>query len=330
MGRSEARIAIAIWQDQDFLALPVEAQRMYLFLLSQPDLSHCGVIPLRTSWWSSSAAGLTAKAVCDALLILEKTAPPFVIIDKETQELLVRSLVRRDRILKQPKMIKPLGQALSGVGSKALRRVLATEIRRVLDLGDEDVIHPDLHETAESMVKHLESPGGYPIRYPIGKAIRYPSRYPQGKGQGLKPLPPSPEVPPVTTPGGVVTSPRVSPADAGKCQGKTREGKPCSFNAYENGYCGRHDPSPKGEDPEFGRFWQFFPLKKAKRAALMAWEAAERRGMDKAEVVRAARRYASDPKRDPEYTCHASTWLNQERWNDSAQTSDGSEGFWDR
>ena len=36
MPRTEARIFTSIWNDRDFLALPPGAQRLYMFLLSQP------------------------------------------------------------------------------------------------------------------------------------------------------------------------------------------------------------------------------------------------------------------------------------------------------
>src|SRR6202035_235613 len=101
--RSEARIFTSIWADPAFLALPQAEQRMYMFLLSQPDLSFCGVLPLRERKWARSAAGLTVQGVRDALTALTRTAPPFIIMDVDTQELMVRSLMRRDKVLKSPK-----------------------------------------------------------------------------------------------------------------------------------------------------------------------------------------------------------------------------------
>lgn len=306
MARSEARIAIAIWQDQDFLALPVEAQRMYLFLLSQPDLSHCGVIPLRTTWWAKSAAGLTAKAVCDALLILEKTAPPFVIIDKETQELLVRSLIRRDKVLKQPKMIKPLGQALSAVGSKALRGVLATEIRRVVDVQDEDVIHPDLYWTAESMVKHLETPGGYPIRYPKTKNEDRVSDTHRGRGRGR----------------GALTGTPVNVKDdlrLGKCQGITvSTGSPCKLDAGPDGFCPHHDEgnARQAELAEFAAFWEIYPNKTGIDSARKSWMAACARKRNPRAILDAARKFAEDPRRDIRFTPKPANWLDEGRYDD--------------
>ena len=113
MPRSEARIFTSIWKDGDFLALPPGAQRLYMFLLSQPELSYCGTMPLRTSRWAPKAAGLSLADIERDLKELEGSAyppanpvqpapgpeplrSPFVITDSETGELLVRSLLRRD------------------------------------------------------------------------------------------------------------------------------------------------------------------------------------------------------------------------------------------
>ena len=61
MPRTEARIFTSIWGDPDFLALPGSAQRLYMFLLSQRDLTYCGVMPFRPSRWAGKAAGLTER-----------------------------------------------------------------------------------------------------------------------------------------------------------------------------------------------------------------------------------------------------------------------------
>jgi len=43
MAREFAKIKASIWQDDDFRALPVEAQHLYFVVLTDPDLSYCGV-----------------------------------------------------------------------------------------------------------------------------------------------------------------------------------------------------------------------------------------------------------------------------------------------
>ena len=71
MARSEARIFTSIWKDPDFLALSPSAQRLYMFLLSQDDLTYSGVMPLRERRWASKAAGMTVTDVEQDLKALE-------------------------------------------------------------------------------------------------------------------------------------------------------------------------------------------------------------------------------------------------------------------
>src|SRR6185503_5407043 len=98
MPRSEARIFTSIWEDDDFTILPPSAQRMYLFRVSQPDLSYCGVISLRERRWSKSARGMTVDEVRANLELLSQElhggAAPMIVVDEDTEEVFVRSLIR--------------------------------------------------------------------------------------------------------------------------------------------------------------------------------------------------------------------------------------------
>jgi len=140
MARSEARIFTSIWTDPDFRALGVPQKFAYVFLLSQPDLSHCGVLPYRPKRWAQVLPDQSIKEVERSVGGLQSSKPPFVLIDTETGELLIRSMLRRDGMLRSPKMIKPVIGALMEVQSALLRETLALELQRTIDEG---VIHPD-------------------------------------------------------------------------------------------------------------------------------------------------------------------------------------------
>lgn len=123
MARTHGRIMTQIWSDPDFLALPPEPQRLYLFLLSQPDLNQAGLLPLRARRWAQKYAGGSAASVRDALEALETAR--FVVVDEDTEEVLVRTFVRNDGVYKQPKvMLRALADATA---------IESTEIRRVWD-----------------------------------------------------------------------------------------------------------------------------------------------------------------------------------------------------
>lgn len=75
------------------------------------------------------------------------------------------------------------------------------------------------------------------------------------------------------------------------------------------------DAAQPKEPPEFAEFWSAYPRHTARPAAVKAYRAArKRKATHEAIMVGLARFVASCP--DPQYTPHASTWLNQDRWND--------------
>jgi hypothetical protein len=77
-------------------------------------------------------------------------------------------------------------------------------------------------------------------------------------------------------------------------------------------------PEPK-PDPHTGftEFWDTYPRKSGKAKALKAWPTAVKKVKGNHQTItEAARCFRDDPNRVDQYTPHASTWLNQERWND--------------
>lgn len=187
MARSEARIFTTIWQDMQFLALSEAAQRLYLFLLSQPDLSHCGLIALRERRWARSAAGLTADRVTAALKELD--AARFIVIDEDTEEVLIRSLIRRDEIWRQPNVMKSAREAAKLIESPHLRFSLLEELRRIPSEEASDLARRVLGEFMEDLAKGSGNPSANPSGNPSQEGSDQPSATPsadpsQGKGEG--------------------------------------------------------------------------------------------------------------------------------------------------
>ena len=65
----------------------------------------------------------------------------------------------------------------------------------------------------------------------------------------------------------------------------------------------------------FVSFWNVYPIKVGKGAAIKAFEKAIRT-TDADIIIKGAQRYKLDPNRVPGYTAHAATWLNAQRWLD--------------
>lgn len=126
MARGHGRILASIWEDSDFIDLDPAPQRMYLFLISQPNLNHAGLLPLTLKRWSRKAKGLTVDEV--ERVLAELAARRFVVIDEETEELLIRTFVRNDGVWKQPKVMAAMVSGAQEISSPALRRALLAEM----------------------------------------------------------------------------------------------------------------------------------------------------------------------------------------------------------
>ena len=72
------------------------------------------------------------------------------------------------------------------------------------------------------------------------------------------------------------------------------------------------------EMTSFEEFWKLYPRKQAKGSARAAYLKALKK-VDHETIMAGVRLFANDPNRQDEFTAHASTWLNQERWSDEAQ-----------
>lgn len=70
---------------------------------------------------------------------------------------------------------------------------------------------------------------------------------------------------------------------------------------------------------DFEAFWRAYPRKSGKLAAGKAYATAIKRGVDPQIMLAAASAYAASPGRDPDFTKHASTWLNAGCYDDQIE-----------
>lgn len=129
MARSYARIMTAIWRDVDFLALTERAQRVFLLLVTQPDISAAGTLPLRARRWASYAKDSTGAGLAEGLKELEQQR--FIVADKTTEELLIRSFVKWDGGYGNRKRVPVILSAAVDVTSDVIRKALRIEFEKV-------------------------------------------------------------------------------------------------------------------------------------------------------------------------------------------------------
>lgn len=131
MARAHGRILTTIWSDPDWVALSQGAQRGYMLLLSQPKLTLVGLLDYLPSRWARLADDSSLASVEADIAELE--ASRFVVVDRNTDELLVRTLVRHDITAlangkANSKLVLGMWRAWTGIESRHLRHVAAQEI----------------------------------------------------------------------------------------------------------------------------------------------------------------------------------------------------------
>lgn len=144
MARTEGRIFTSIWSDGDFRKLSHGAQWLYVALVTQPDLSPCGVLPDIPSRWARLTSDVSARQA--AKWRDELVQARFVMVDPDTGELLVRSLVRRDGGLDSPNLTVAIARAFGAVHSVFLRERIVEEFQKAFPKGVREGLRERLDE----------------------------------------------------------------------------------------------------------------------------------------------------------------------------------------
>ncbi len=301
MARSEARIYTDIWEDGDFLALDSPSQRLYMFLLSQPDLAHSGVIPLRERRWARKTTNCTTSEIEHALKMLEGH---FLVVDWDTEEVLIRSLIRRDRIFRQPNVMRAAIDHVPLVQSGRILNAIGTEVARIRHENTELSVHQEaaLADMEKALADRLKAVSGNPFRNPSADPT---PEVPGVRGDTTDlsngfPVPRSPD------PGSADALLPLAPlAETATAEPKTKKKR-------------RQDRPDPEADPDFMTAWQAYTRKDNRAGAYDAWVKARNRATV-AEITDGIRRFvAYEIARGTEikYLPHLATWLNQDRWRD--------------
>lgn len=170
MGRSHARILTTIWRDPDFVATPADAQRTYLLILSQPTVSFCGVIAYTPTRWAALSPGTTAKSIARTVDELERRR--FLVVDRTTEEIWIRSFVKNDGVLKGgPKILSAMWKDYEAINSSTLRRLFYEALPPDLQEGVSDTPCDTPSDTPSDDESVAPSDAdGIPHRMPRGRA----------------------------------------------------------------------------------------------------------------------------------------------------------------
>lgn len=129
MAREYAQLRHDLWNDDDWLDLTVPAQHLYMTLLSDARLTYCGV----TSWHPGRIAQRSAENPTNATFLAaqELSYAYFIVVDEETEEVLIRSYLRHEPILKNPRLAVTMANDHATVGSRKIRAALVFELQRL-------------------------------------------------------------------------------------------------------------------------------------------------------------------------------------------------------
>lgn len=170
MAREYARIRISIAGDDDVEDLTPMAQWLYFrVLIADSTLSHCGVADWRPQRLLGKARGLTLATILDAAAELERAR--FVLFSPDTEEVLVRSYVRTEELLRNPKFAVAVRDAYLAIASRSLRAAVVSEIRRERDE------HPEYsswtHAISRDAVEYLlGAKGSDQVPHPVAFGIQ--------------------------------------------------------------------------------------------------------------------------------------------------------------
>lgn len=128
MARTYARVKVNVWNDGAFRALSMPAQHLYFTLITDPELSYCGLADWRPRRIAAkSGAGLVEVVEMAAVELIEAR---FVVVCEDTEEALVRSFLRHDGVLQNAKLAVSASNAIGAIGSLAIQRVVIHELKR--------------------------------------------------------------------------------------------------------------------------------------------------------------------------------------------------------
>lgn len=186
MARGHGRILTSIWEDEDFINLEEQDQRFYLFLISQPNLNHAGLLDLTLRRWSRKSRGLTVSELEKRITVLDEAR--FIVVDDDTEELLIRSFVRNDGVWRMPKVMGAMVSGALEISSKRLQRALIAEMDRIPleELNDQPAKlrngteGPSIRQQVADHIDTLRRAFGDPTPDPSRRGSATPSATPSG------------------------------------------------------------------------------------------------------------------------------------------------------
>lgn len=129
MARDRANLRIDLWADEDWRKLSMGGQHLYMLILSHSTLNYAGVADWRPGRLAALTAGRTTEDIRRDAQELSEAC--FIYTDEQTEEVLVRSFLRHDGVIKHPRLHVSMAKDYAGISSDAIRAYVAFELQRL-------------------------------------------------------------------------------------------------------------------------------------------------------------------------------------------------------
>lgn len=272
MARDHARVSLSVWADDDWRDLSPAAQHLYFVLLTQPTLSYAGVADWRPARIRALASQWTGAIFDRAARELARNL--YIVVDEDTEEVMIRSFVRHDGLMKQRNMAVSMVRAYEATASKGIRGVFVHELARLRE--DE----PELAGwvSCEHLLENRSfDPADYPTGYPGNDHEVDPSIDPSVEGQPKGEPSPSVDGCPTPTPSPTPSPHSPLPAPAAQEPAQARKRATRIPDNFEPSPAVRASMAAKRPDVdlelETEKFRDFWAGKPGKDGTKLDWDA---------------------------------------------------------
>lgn len=129
MAADFAQIRTDMWSDDDWRACTMPAQWLYMALMTHGTRNYAGVAEWHPGRLSKLANELTPKDVF--LAGAELAEGRFIAIDEESEEVGIRSFIRHDGLMKNPRLAVSVAKAYASTASNLIRGMIVHEVGRL-------------------------------------------------------------------------------------------------------------------------------------------------------------------------------------------------------
>lgn len=305
MARTYAKVALAIWADDDFRRLSVQAQALYFKLLTSPTLNPAGVADWRPKRLAMLTGGQTPEDVERAASELARAL--YIVVDDDSEEVLLRSFIRHDGVLKNVKVTSAMMTNYAAIASTDIRGVLVHELQR---LYKEDPGLSGWTLARERLTDRALDPAELSPYSPQNQALS--DTPPDTPSHALSDAP-SHALSDTPSDG---VSEALSDTPCHILQPTTYNLQPTTSSVQTAAIATVEGRKTRHTYPaDFEAFWKVYPRRQGKRKAAAAFKRAKQRAPLET-IMAGAARYRDDPNRVDRFTKHAEGWLNGDGWED--------------